>query len=113
MDAIDFRTVITLGGIVASVAMSYGLLRGRIISIEDKISEIKGRLESLDKENAKQWQRLDTVSETLAGVTMNVSRHEAMLDPKQLQEFHKATANTEARIVILEAYVNDLRTAGL
>ena len=89
--AIDIRLVVTLAGILVSVATAAAIARQQIKVIEDAVKDMEQRLRGMDR-------RMDQAE---SGVSVHEQRVQVlsnMLSPETQERRHKEIANLQARI---------------
>ena len=88
---IDIRLVVTLAGILVSVATAAAIARQQIKVIEDAVKDMEQRLRGMDR-------RMDQAE---SGVSVHEQRVQVlsnMLSPETQERRHKEIANLQARI---------------
>ena len=88
---IDIRLVVTLAGILVSVATAAAIARQQIKVIEDAVKDMEQRLRGMDR-------RMD---QSESGISVHEQRVQVlsnMLSPETQERRHKEIANLQARI---------------
>ena len=99
--SVDLKTIITIGGLVCSVAGAAAVGKMQLKAVQETLNDIEARLRGLDK-------RLDvaeTKQETLAQRTSVLS---SMMDPSTMERRHREAATVQAEIRALQSSVSKL-----
>ena len=100
--AVDIKFLITLGGIIFSVAGAAAVGKMQIKTILESLSDIEGRLREIDK-------RLDSL-ESVQGVFRNqITTLKDILSPSNLAKQNRETATIKGDIVSLRRDVDQHR----
>jgi ubiquinone biosynthesis protein UbiJ len=99
--AIDVKLLVTLGGILFSVAGAAAVGKMQIKAIQDTLSDIEQRLRHVDK-------RLDQLETKMETQHQRVSILSGMMDPSTMERRHRESAKILADIDTLKAAVDKL-----
>lgn len=99
---IDIRLIVTLGGILFSVAGAAAIARHQIKSLIEKLHDVESRLRSLDKVTDTQEVSVQNHSQRLEVIS-------GMLAPKERETRARETATMLTSIKKLEKDVDSLR----
>jgi len=99
--AIDIRLIVTLGGILFSVAGAAAIARYQIKSLIEKISDIESRIRSLDKST-------DTQEVAIQNHAQRLEVMSGMLAPKEREARARETATMLTLIAKLEIDIKNL-----
>ena len=86
----DVRTLITLFGIIASVAVTWGVMRTRMNTLIEDLKGVRSQIKS-------QWEKIDELNQTVAVLDSKQKVVSSMLDPKEVKEFNMGYADFKAR----------------
>ena len=100
--AIDIRLIVTLGGILFSVAGAAAIARHQIKSLIEKLHDVESRLRSLDKVTDTQEVSVQNHSQRLEVIS-------GMLAPKEREMRARETATMLTSIRKLEKDVDGLK----
>jgi len=99
--AIDVRLIVTLGGILVSVAGAAAVGKMQIKAILDSLVDIEQRLRGLDK-------RIDVIETRQETLAQRVSVLSGMMDPSTMERRHREAATIQADIISLKSNVDKL-----
>ena len=99
--AIDVRLIVTLGGILFSVAGAAAVGKMQIKAILETLTDLEKRLRSLDK-------RLDTMETRVETQHQRLSIISSMMDPSTMERRHREMATIQADIASLNSHVDKL-----
>ena len=97
--SIDIRLIVTLTGMLVSVAGAAAVAKMQLKIINEQLKDIESRLRVMDK-------RVDHTE--LTGQRVDVLSN--MLSPERREVLHRSLANMEARIQNIENEVSGLRS---
>ena len=100
--AIDIRLIVTLGGILFSVAGAAAIARHQIKSLIEKLGDVESRLRSLDKATDSQEVSIQNHAQRLEVMS-------GMLAPKERETRARETATMLVSIKRLEKDVEGLK----
>ena len=100
--AIDVRLIVTLGGILFSVAGAAAIARYQIKSIMEKIQDIENRMRSLDRSTDTQEVAIQNHAQRLEVIS-------SMLAPKEREARARETATMLTLISRLQTDMEELR----
>ena len=99
--ASDIKLVITIGGILFSVAGAAAVAKQQIRSLVVQLIDIEKRLRVLDGRTDKQQTTIETNAQRLNVIS-------SMMDPPTMERRHRESASILARINILEKQTSRL-----
>tara|TARA_R110002153_G_scaffold66106_4_gene176754 strand:- start:2904 stop:3251 length:348 start_codon:yes stop_codon:yes gene_type:complete len=99
--AIDVRLIVTLGGILFSVAGAAAVGKMQIKAILTTLIDLEKRFRSLDK-------RLDTMETKVETQYQRLSIISSMMDPATMERKHREMATIQADIAGLKSHVDKL-----
>lgn len=99
--AIDVKLLVTLGGILFSVAGAAAVGKMQIKAIQDSLSDIEQRIRHIDK-------RLDQLETKMETQHQRVSILSGMMDPSTMERRHRESAKILADIETLKEGVSKL-----
>tara|TARA_Y100000401_G_C8322169_1_gene225999 strand:- start:132 stop:494 length:363 start_codon:yes stop_codon:yes gene_type:complete len=92
--AIDIKTVMTIGAMIASVAGAAAVARLQIKELAEKLSDIEGRLRQMDSRADKLWTMTET-QETRLNVLAKLA------SPENLRRDHIELATLQSNVTQL------------
>ena len=99
--AIDIRLIVTLGGILFSVAGAAAVGKMQIKVIQDTLNDLEQRLRGMDK-------RIDIIETRQETLVQRVSVLSSMMDPSTMERRHREAATIQAEIQSLKSNVDKL-----
>jgi len=99
--AIDVKLLVTLGGILFSVAGAAAVGKMQIKAIQDTLSDIEQRIRTIDKRLDQTETRIETQHQRLSVIS-------SMMDPMTMERRHRESAKILADIETLKSAVDKL-----
>jgi len=99
--AIDVRLIVTLGGILVSVAGAAAVGKMQIKAIQDSLADIEQRLRGMDK-------RIDVIETRQETLVQRVSVLSGMMDPSTMERRHREAATIQAELNSIKSNVDKL-----
>jgi|TARA_R110002126_G_scaffold209294_1_gene355926 archaellum component FlaC len=102
MDESSLRILLTLGGMIASVAAAFAVVRQSVKTLTETLADVEVRLRRLDSK----IDRLETEFSTV-GQRLNILAQ--MSSPDSLERRHRELGDLIARIVFMEKNISAIQ----
>lgn len=103
MDESSLRILLTLGGMIASVAAAFAVVRQSVKTLTEALADVEVRLRRLDSK----IDRLETEFSTV-GQRLNILAQ--MSSPDSLERRHRELGDLIARIVFMEKNISAIQS---
>ena len=103
MDESSLRILLTLGGMIASVAAAFAVVRQSVKTLTETLADVEVRLRRLDSK----IDRLETEFSTV-GQRLNILAQ--MSSPDSLERRHRELGDLIARVVFMEKNISSIQS---